>query len=165
MALTVTVTLIVLGLILALLGIAGCLLPVIPGPPLSFLALIILSYARNWEAFSGTFLVIMGILTVVVMILDYVIPAGGAKKYGASKPGVIGSVIGMFGGLFFFPPWGLFLGAFAGALIGELMARKGGKEALRAGWGVFMGIMVSAGLKLAFAGVIFFLYIKELIWG
>jgi uncharacterized protein YqgC (DUF456 family) len=160
-----TVTLITLGLILALLGLIGCLLPVIPGPPISFLALIVLSYAKNWEAFSITFLVVMGVLTVMVVVLDYIVPAGGAKRYGASKMGVTGSIIGMLAGVFVFPPWGLFVGAFVGASVGELIARKGGKEALRAGWGVFVGIMVGTGLKLAFTGVILFLYVKELVYG
>jgi hypothetical protein len=70
----------------------------------------------------------------------------------------------MLAGVFFFPPWGLFIGAFAGALVGELIARKEGREALRAGWGVFVGIMVGTGLKLAFTGVILFFYIKELVY-
>ncbi|MBN2516911.1 MAG: DUF456 domain-containing protein [Deltaproteobacteria bacterium] len=165
MGTALTVALIILGLFLALLGIIGCLFPVIPGPPISFVALLVLSYAKNWEAFSVTFLIVMGVLTVVVVVLDYVVPAGGAKKYGASKTGVAGSLIGMLAGVFFFPPWGLFVGAFVGASVGELIARKGGKEALRAGWGVFVGIMVGTGLKLAFTGVILFFYIKELIYG
>jgi len=164
MTTALTVTLIILGLVLALLGLIGCLLPVIPGPPISFVGLLVLSYAKNWEAFSVTFLVVMGVLTVVVVVLDYVVPAGGAKKYGASKTGVAGSIIGMLAGVFFFPPFGLFLGAFVGALVGELIARKGGQEALRAGWGVFVGIMVGTGLKLAFTGVILFFYIKELVY-
>lgn len=165
MSTALTVTLIILGLFLALLGLIGCLLPVIPGPPISFVALIVLSYAKNWEAFSVTFLVVMGVLTVVVVALDYIVPAGGAKKYGASRTGVAGSIIGMLAGIFIFPPWGLFFGAFVGALVGELFARKGSKEALRAGWGVFVGIMVGTGLKLAFTGVILFFYIKELVYG
>jgi len=154
--------LIVLGLLLSLVGLIGCVLPVIPGPPLSFFALLILSYAKNWEPFSLTFLFIMAVLMVIVSILDYVIPAGGAKKYGASKNGMWGSMIGMVLGLFFFPPWGIFLGGIAGALIGELLAGKEGKKALQASWGIFVGFMVSTGLKLAFSGVLFFFYVKEM---
>jgi len=150
------------GLLLSLVGLIGCVLPVIPGPPLSFLALLILSYAKNWEPFSLTFLVIMAVLTVAVSILDYVIPAGGAKKYGASKIGIWGSLIGMPLGLFFFPPWGILLGGIAGALIGELIAGKEGKKALQASWGIFVGYMVSVGLKLAFSAVLFFFYVKEM---
>jgi uncharacterized protein YqgC (DUF456 family) len=154
--------LIVLGLLLSLVGLIGCVLPVIPGPPLSFLALLILSYAKNWEPFSLTFLVIMAVLTIVVSILDYVIPAGGAKKYGASKTGMWGSIIGMPLGLFVFPPWGILLGGIAGALIGELIAGKEGKKAFQASWGIFVGFMVSTGLKLAFSGVLLFFYVKEM---
>ena len=161
----VTIVLIVVGLLFALAGIIGCLLPVIPGPALSFLSLMLLSYAREWEAFSPTFLVVMGILTIFVSILDYAVPAGGAKKFGASKWGVTGSVVGMLIGTLFFPPWGLFIGAFLGAFTGEIIARKGGKEALRAGWGVFIGIMIGTGLKLAFTGIVLFFYLREVIMG
>jgi uncharacterized protein YqgC (DUF456 family) len=156
------IVLIILGLLFALIGLVGCILPVIPGPPLSFFALIILSYAKNWEPFSSIFLIIMAGLTIVVTILDYVVPASGAKKYGASRLGVWGSIIGMLFGLFFFLPWGMLIGAIGGALAGELAAGKQGKKALRAGWGVFVGNMVSIGLKLAFSGVILFFYVKEM---
>ncbi|RZB30648.1 MAG: uncharacterized protein SRB1_02928 [Desulfobacteraceae bacterium Eth-SRB1] len=101
-------------------------------------------------------------LTIFVTILDYVIPAGGARKYGASKWGVAGAMTGMLIGLFMFPPWGMIMGSFIGAFAGELLARKEGKKALRAGYGVFVGIMVGTGLKLAFSGTILFFYIKEM---
>ena len=157
-----TIVLIILGLLLALVGLIGCILPIIPGPSISFLALIILSYAKNWEPFSSTFLIIMAGLAILVTILDYVVPVGGAKKYGASKSGVWAAMAGMLIGVFVFPPWGMIMGAFGGALIGELLARKEGREALRAGFGVFVGIMVGTGLKLAFSGTILFFYIKEM---
>lgn len=154
--------LIILGLVFALVGLAGCVLPGIPGPPLSFLALIILSYAKDWEPFSWTFLIIMAGLTIVVTVLDYVVPAAGAKRYGASKPGVWGSVIGMFTGLLLFPPWGMLIGAIVGALAGELVAGKEAGKALRAGWGILVGNVVVIGLKLAFSGVMLFLYVRGL---
>lgn len=99
---------------------------------------------------------------ILITILDYVVPVAGAKKYGASKLGVWGSIIGMLIGLIFFPPWGIFIGAFVGALAGELMARKEGKKVLRAGWGVFVGNMVGIGLKMAYSGFVLFVYIKEM---
>jgi len=154
--------LIILGLLFALIGLIACILPVIPGPPLSFLALILLSFAKNWEPFSSTLLVIMAGLMILVTLLDFVVPAVGAKRYGASKSGMWGSMIGMLIGLFFFPPWGMFIGAFIGALAGEIVARKEGKRALRASWGVFVGTMAGIGLKLAFSGVVLFFYIKEM---
>ena len=157
-----TIALTIFGLLFALIGFIGCILPVIPGPPLSFLALIILSFARNWEPFSSTFLIIMAILTILVTILDYIIPASGAKKYGASKLAVCGSIIGMLIGVFFFPPLGIFIGGFTGALAGELLTTKEANKALRAGWGVFIGIMLSTGIKLTFCGIMLFFYIKEM---
>ena len=157
------IVLIILGLLFALIGLIGCILPVIPGPPLSFFALIILSYAKNWQPFSTTFLIIMAGLAIVGTILDYVVPAIGAKRYGASKLGVWGSIIGMLIGLFIFPPWGMLIGAIIGALAGELAGGKKGEMALRAGWGVFVGNIMGIGLKLAFSGAMLFFYIKEML--
>ena len=155
-------TIIIFGLFVSLTGFIGCILPVIPGPPLSFLALIILSFAKNWEPFSPIFLICMAVLTLAVCILDYIIPAGGARKYGASKSGVWGSIIGMPLGFFFLPPWGILIGGIVGALAGELIAGKESKMAFRAAWGIFVGYMASTGLKLVFSGVLLFFYIKEM---
>ncbi|MFH1349579.1 MAG: DUF456 domain-containing protein [Pseudomonadota bacterium] len=157
-----TLVLIILGLLVALAGFVGCVFPIIPGPPLSFLALLILSLAKNWEPFSTTFLMVMAGLTILVTGLDYVVSALGAKKHGASKMGVWGSIVGMFLGIFVFPPFGMFMGAILGALVGELLAGKAGKEALRAGWGVLLGNIMGMVLKLAFCGIMLFFYIKEM---
>lgn len=157
-----TTSLIIFGLILVLAGFVGCILPIVPGPPLGFIALLILSYAKSWESFNVTFWAIMGGLTVLVTILDYLVPAAGAKKYGASKFGVWGSFIGLFVGLFVFPPFGMFVGGFVGAVAGELLAGREGGKALRAGWGVFVGNMVGMGLKLGLCGVMLYFYIKEM---
>ena len=157
-----TIALIIIGLLIALVGLAGCIVPLIPGPPLSFLALIILSYAKNWEPFSATSLIIMAGFTLAVTISDYVVPVREARRYGASKLGVWGSIIGMLVGLLFFPPWGMVLGAIVGALCGELLAGKKSKKALRASWGVFVGNIVAMGLKLALSGVMLFFYVKEM---
>ena len=147
---------------MTLIGIAGCILPAIPGPPLSFLALLLLSFAKNWEPFGVAFLIIMGVLAVLLIILDYVIPTVGAKKYGASKYGIWLSIIGMILGLVFIPPFGVFIGAFIGAIVGELMAGKKGQTALKVGWGVFIGNMVGIGLKLAYSGFVFITYVMKM---
>jgi len=154
------VALIILGLILAVSGLLGCIFPVIPGPPLSFLALIILSFAKNWEPFSATFLMVMGGLTLLLLILEYVIPAAGAKRFGASKVGIWCSMIGLMIGLFLFPPFGMFIGGFVGAVAGELFVGKAGEDALRAGLGVFIGNLFSIGLKMGLCGVMLFFYVK-----
>ncbi len=156
-------TLTIIGLLLAITGFIGCLVPILPGPPLSYIALLVLSYARDWQAFSISFLVITGIITVLVSILDFVIPPAGAKRYGATKYGFWGSLIGMVLGLIFFSIPGMFIGGWAGAVGGELFAGKTGKGAMRAGWGAFLGNLVAVGLKLAFSAVLIILYIKEMI--
>ena len=147
---------------MALTGLMGCIIPALPGPPLSFLALLVLSWAKDWEPFSPAFLITMGGVTLVIAILDYVIPLSGAKKWGASRRGVWGSIIGMIVGFFLFPPWGILLGGVGGALVGEFSAGKGGNRAIRASVGIVMGYMVSTGIKLLFSAVVLILYIKEM---
>jgi uncharacterized protein YqgC (DUF456 family) len=158
-----TVLLIALGLMISVAGLAGCILPVIPGPPLSYLGLIILSIAQGWEPFSATFLIVMAGVTLLVTVLDFVIPAMGARRYGASRAGVWGSVFGMLAGLIFFPPFGMFIGAFAGAVLGEMAAGKENVRALKAGWGVFVGTILATALKLAASGAMLFYYVKAII--
>ncbi len=157
-----TIFLVGLGLAVALTGFLGCIIPILPGPPLSFIALIILSLAKAWRPFSATFILVMAGLTVLVTIFDYVIPAAGARKYGASKFGVWGSFAGLIIGLFAFPPFGMFVGGIAGAVGGELLAGRKGNEALRAGWGVFVGTIVTIGFKMSLSAVMLFFYVKEM---
>ena len=155
-------TLIIFGFLLSLAGLAGCILPVVPGPPLCFGALILLSAVKAWEPFGWVFLAIVGCITAVVTLFDVLVPLVGARKYGASRAGLWGSAVGMIGGLIVFPPWGMLFGAFVGALAGEIVARRGGDEALRAAWGAFVGTMVGIGLKLAVSGMMLFFYVKEM---
>ncbi|MBN2000729.1 DUF456 domain-containing protein [candidate division KSB1 bacterium] len=149
-----------IGFLVSLAGIIGCILPIIPGPPLSFLALLLLMAIKGWDV---NLLIVMGIITIAVTVMDYIVPAAGAKKYGASKAGVWGSVVGMLIGLVFFPPWGLFIGAFLGAVVGEMLVGKHGKNALKAGWGVFVGTLLAIVLKLAACVTMFYFYIEGLL--
>jgi len=158
-----TTVLVILSILIAVAGIAASVLPVIPGPPISFLALILVSWARAWEPFSTAFLLIMAAVMVMVSLLDYILPIGAAKWYGASKAGFWGSIGGLLLGLFFFPPWGVIFGPIIGAFVGELLTGKKGKEALRAGWGALIGNVLVTGLKIAYSGLILLFVIKELL--
>ena len=109
-----------------------------------------------------TFLIIMGGLTVLVTALDYVVPAAGAKRYGASKLGIWCSIAGLLIGLFSFPPFGMLIGGFVGAVAGELLAGREGGKALRAGWGLFLGNLIGIGLKMGLTGIMIFFYVKEM---
>ena len=157
-----TLFLIILGCLCILIGLVGCVIPGVAGPPFSFLALIFMSIAKRWEAYSLEFLLAMAGLTVAVTALDYVLPAAGAKKYGASRAGFWGAVVGMLLGLFYAPPLGLVLGAFLWAFLGEVLAGKAGHQALKAGWGVFVGVMVGMLFKLTASGIMTFYFVKAL---
>ena len=151
-----------LGVIFIIGGLAGCILPIIPGPPLSYIGLLLLHFTEKYQ-FSTKFLIIWAAITVVVYTLDYLIPAWGTKKFGGSKRGIWGSIIGLFVGLIFFPPFGLIIGAFAGAVIGELSSGKESGAALKSGFGSFMGFMAGVVLKLITSGIMTWYFFKEII--
>ncbi len=159
------IVLIILGFVLLLTGLVGCVLPVLPGPPISFVGLVLLWWARGWEAesFGWPAVIVLALLSIVVTIVDMVVPVWGAKKYGASKSGIWLSVLGMLVGMIFFPPFGMLIGAFAGALAGELLVGKREGEAAKAAWGVFVGTMAGVGLKLAVSIAICVVYVIELL--
>jgi len=154
--------LIISGIILLLAGLAGCLLPALPGPPLSYVALLLLHLTKTHQ-FSTKFLVIWLVITALVVVLDYLVPVWGAKKFGASKRGVWGSIIGLILGLFILPPFGIILGPFIGAVVGEMTAGKENSLALKAGFGSFMGFMAGMLLKLVASGLMTWFFFKELI--
>lgn len=158
-----TLFLIITGFLLALLAVLGSIFPLIPGPPLSVAALLILSYAKNWEPFSTEFLIITGSMALIIIVMDYVLPLEGARRYGASRYGVAGALLGIVAGFLLMPPVGIFIGALLGAVAGELATKKSGHEALRAGWGVFVGFMVGTGIRLAFTLAILFFYVTALL--
>lgn len=153
--------LIILGALCLLIGFVGSIIPALPGVPLAYVALWLL-HATDKVQFSWQTLLIWGIVTVVVLLLDYVVPAWGTKRFGGSKWGTWGSVVGLIVGMFM-GPWGIVLGPFVGAVLGELMAGKASHEALRAGWGSFIGLMTGTVLKLICCGLITWQFIHALI--
>lgn len=154
--------LITLGIILLLLGIAGAILPVLPGPPLNYGALLLLHATAKYQ-FTGRFLLIWAVITILVYALDYLIPAWGTKKFGGSKQGVWGSIFGLLVGLILFPPIGIILGPFIGAVLGELIGGKTSTQALRSGFGSFVGFLTGTLLKLIASGLMTWYFFKELI--
>ena len=156
------VFLLILAIILMIAGILGCFLPIVPGPPLSFIGLLLLHFTK-YADFSLTFFLIMGLVVVVVTVLDYVVPIWGTKKFGGTKAGMWGATIGMFVGIFFLPPIGLILGPLAGAIIGEAIKGAETKKALVAGLGSFFGFLLGIGLKLAASIMMTIYFIKAVL--
>ncbi len=151
--------LLILGIILMLIGIIGCLVPVLPGPPLSFLGLILL-HASKFGNFAPITLIALGAITVVVTILDYIVPIWGTKKFGGSKYGTRGATVGLIVGLFL-GPVGIIIGPLLGAIVGELIFKDDMGYAIRAGFGSLLGFLTGIGLKLAASFVMTFYFVKE----
>ncbi|MEQ8244526.1 DUF456 domain-containing protein [Fulvivirga sp.] len=154
--------LIIVGSLLMIVGFFGCFLPIIPGPPISYLGLIALHYTSD-VSFTDNFLITWGIITAVVFGLDYVIPSYGTKKYGGTRAGVIGSMIGVVFGLFLFPPIGIIIGPMIGAFIGELFTGRNSKEAIRAAWGSFIGFLLGTLLKMVASVMMIYYFVEALI--
>jgi uncharacterized protein YqgC (DUF456 family) len=154
--------LIILGLCLMLLGIAGSFLPILPGPLTSWLGLLVLSFTKSVAVDSGL-LISTFVLALLIFLLDFVIPALGAKRYGGSRYGMIGTTLGLIVGLVSPIPLGIIIGPFVGALIGEILHQNDSKQALRAAYGSFMGFLSSTFIKMFVAIVYLGLYIWLLI--
>jgi len=138
------VALMVVGAVCLLVGFVGCVVPVLPGVACAYAALWTL-YPTPY-ALTNERLLVGGIVAVVAIVLDYVVPALGAKKFNCSKWGVFGCMVGTIVGIFF-APFGIILGPFLGAVAGELVAGKQASAALRGGFGALLGFVAGVLLK------------------
>ena len=153
--------LLLIGFLFILLGIAGAILPVLPGPLTSWFGLLIL-HLTTIIPMNYTFLGITLAVAILIWILDYIIPAIGTKRFGGSKYGVYGTTIGLVIGLLSPIPFGILIGAFLGAFIGELLYDKSGTgRALKASVGSFIGLITSATLKFLVALVYAILFFTK----
>lgn len=152
--------LLIVAFLFMLIGIIGCIIPGLPGTPLAYVGLWI-AHATDRIDFTWQTLLIWGLVTLVVSILDYVVPAWGTKHYGGTKYGVWGSTIGVFVGLAF-GAVGVILGPLVGAVLGELISGKEWQQAIKAGWGSFIGILTGTILKLICCGLMTTVLIKAL---
>ncbi|MCB0457649.1 MAG: DUF456 domain-containing protein [Flavobacteriaceae bacterium] len=138
---------ILIGFLFMLVGIAGSILPILPGTPISWLGLVVLYLAPSLE-FDWTFIIITGIVGIGIYIMDYIIPALGTKQFGGSKAGAWGTTIGLVMGILAPIPFGIIIGPFVGALVGELAFNKTeGPQAFKAAIGSFLGFLASTFIK------------------
>ena len=145
----------IIAVLLSLSGIAGCFLPVIPGPPLSWCALLLLYFFGNGQM-SLTFLLIWLGITVAVTILDYVVPARFTRVTGGSKAAGRGSMVGLIIGMIFFPPWGMIAGAFLGAMAAEVIVNGSSlADSVKPALGSFLGFVFGTLIKLIASGMMF----------
>jgi len=151
------VAILILGLLLNGLGILGCIIPALPGPFISWLSLFLFFLLPEHEL-STTTLVVTGLFMALVTALDYIVPVLGAKKFGSSREGVIGGMIGIVVGLFFFPPFGIILGPLIGTIIGDLFSGGNFSKAFNSGMGSLIGFVVGTSIKLIYCIVVLTLF-------
>ena len=157
----------IVAVLMGLLGLIGCFLPVIPGPPLSYAGLAVMYLWCNApavggeEQITGKFMLVWLAVTIVVTVLDYIVPALFTKWTGGSKEAVRGSIAGTIIGMLFFPPFGIIVGAFLGALLGEIILNgKQIGESLISAIGSFLGFLFGTGIKLIASAMMLFYIIK-----
>jgi uncharacterized protein YqgC (DUF456 family) len=137
-----------LAAVLVLVGIAGTFLPVLPGVPLVFAGMALAAYVGGFEKVSRGTILVLGLLTILSVLVEFLAASLGAKRLGASREAVIGAAIGTLVGLFM-GPFGLIFGAFFGAVAGELLASRNAGQAARVGLAAWLGLILGTLFKLA----------------
>ena len=140
------VFLIILSFLLLIGGIVGCILPLLPGPPLSYAGILLLHFTDKAH-FTSTQLIVWLVIVVVLQVVDYITPMLGSKYSGGTSFGNRGCMAGTILGLFFMP-WGIIVGPFIGAVAGELLGGRDLANAIRAGIGCLLGFLVGTLLKV-----------------
>ena len=134
--------------VLMVVSLLGVILPVLPGVPLAWLGLFIYALVTGFEKLSVATIVIFFVLMVLTLMLDFAAPLLVARKYQASKLGIIGAFLGTVVGIFALGFWGIIVGPLAGAFVGELIARGKPKQALGSAVGAFLGFIAGSLFKI-----------------
>lgn len=156
-----SVIVIILAVLAGVIGIVGSVIPALPGPPVSWLGLMILYFWGNGTDGAGdpmslTFLLVWLGITVAVCIIDYLVPAWFTKLTGGTKAAGRGALVGLLAGMFI-PPVGIILGTLLGAFLAELIfADKNGWESAKSALGAFMGFLCGTGIKLIASGMMMY---------
>jgi uncharacterized protein YqgC (DUF456 family) len=156
------IVLVILGALAIVAGIAGSVLPVLPGPPLAWAGLLLLHFTQMAQ-FSTRLLVITAVVTGLLMCLDLYLPVWTTRRFGGSKWGQRGAAAGIIAG-FFIGPWGIVLGPLVGAFLGEIFNQPTQlRRAAKAALGSFIGFLGSTGLKLIWCLMLAWWFIRALL--
>lgn len=138
----------IVAIILAVLGIVGSVVPALPGPPLSWVALLLVYFDRDVTGVSTTALIVWALVVAAVTVIDYIVPAAMTKAAGGHKAASVGAVIGLFLGIFL-TPVGMIAGSLLGAFLGELLVEdRGVWDSFKASIGAFAGFIAGTFVKL-----------------
>ena len=174
--------LVILAFIFLIAGLLGSVVPVIPGPPLGFVGLLLLQWSGH-GGFSSVFLLVWAGITIAITVIDYILPALMTKRFGGSRFAMIGSVVGLIIGMIFFAPVGLLIGPFLGAFAGELinyhiqlrnsevndtnntgdMISSGYVKALKVAFGALLAFIVGTGIKLVAGSLMIYYAVKAVL--
>ena len=155
------VILVIIGLLFGLIGFLGSFVPILPGPPFTYIGMLFIHWSKYAE-YTTNFLLLFLFLTVAITFVDNVLPVWMTKKYGGSKFATWGSFIGLVIGLFF-PPWGILIGSFLGAFVGELIHdNRNTNRALKIGMASFVAFIVGTGAKMTFSIIMLYYMIEPL---
>jgi uncharacterized protein YqgC (DUF456 family) len=151
----------IVALLLIVGGLAGTILPALPGVPLIFAGIFVVAWVGDFEVIGWATLGVFAILSVVAWAIDFLASAAGTRYMSATPRAFWGAAIGALVGMFFGLP-GLILGPFLGAVIGELSSGTGWRQSGRAGIGAWIGLIVATALKLAIAFVMIGIFLVRL---
>ena len=155
-------TLGVIAIICGIIGLLGAVLPVLPGTVISYIGMLCVSFS-SYSELSTLTLATWGIVAVVVIVMDYVLPGYFSKKFGGTKAGITGATVGTIVGIFFGVP-GIILGPFFGAIAGEMIGSKAPIEkAFKVGMGSMLSFFVGTGIKLVAAVYMLYYIVKVFI--
>ena len=143
-----------------LVGLIGSFVPVIPGPLISFIG-IILTFSFTSLPIGSNMMWILGILMAIAMVGDYVVQIFGVKKLGGGKQAIRGTLIGTLLGMFI-PPVGILLGALIGAFIGAKMELGSNRQSIKVALGAFIGFLIGTGIKLIYSGYVLYYFAARL---
>jgi len=158
---TVQTLMIVAGALSLASGVVASITLVLPGPPIVFLSLVLIRVATGGEA-NIAFLVTMGIIATGISVTNRLIPTL-RNSLTESRPAILGCLAGMFFGMGLIPPLGLVIGAFAGAVVGDLVFDRNRSLAMAGGWGPFLGSSLGVTLKLCYAGISGYFFVRAIL--
>ncbi len=138
----------VVAIALILAGLAGTILPALPGAPLIFIGLLIAAWIDHFQKVGWFTLTLLFLLMLLTFVIEIAAAGMGAKRVGASKMAIFGAAVGTIVGLFFSLP-GLLLGPFVGAMLGEYLSRRNWEQAGKVGFGTWIGMIVGTAGKIA----------------
>jgi uncharacterized protein YqgC (DUF456 family) len=152
----------IVAILSILAGIIGCVVPLLPGLPISFMAVLLYGWYDGFEHIGPNYLVVIGSLTIFSIVTDYIMIALGSKVFGSSRQSTAGAVLGSLLGLFIFPPLGILIFCFLGAFAVEYYLSHDMSRALKAAVGAVLGFFAGVWFKVALGLIILLSFIIKI---